>query len=292
MTRRVLIAALAFACLVAGSALTIAQAPTSTAQPPAVSGSQAPTAAPASAPAAGPTVPASTCPEMATALTTLLRNDVRLSDWAALARYREANRTVAPAAASDQRVVFMGDSITDAWQQPRFGGFFPGKPYVDRGISGQTTPQMLLRFRRDVIDLKPKAVVILAGTNDIAGNTGAMSDEDIQGNLASMSQLAHANSIKVVFASVTPVSAYHTVAPRGVPQTSARPMTRIKALNDWMKTYAAANGDTYLDYFPAMTDQDGLMRTELTEDDLHPNAKGYAIMGPLAEAAIVAALKK
>jgi lysophospholipase L1-like esterase len=186
----------------------------------------------------------------------------------------------------------MGDSITDAWQQPRFGGFFPGKPYVDRGISGQTTPQMLLRFRRDVIDLKPKAVVILAGTNDIAGNTGTMSDEDIQGNLASMSQLAHANNIKVVFASVTPVSAYHTAVPRGVPQTSARPMTRIKALNDWMKTYAAANGDTYLDYFSAMTDQDGLMRTELTEDDLHPNAKGYAIMAPLAETAIASALKK
>jgi lysophospholipase L1-like esterase len=229
---------------------------------------------------------------MATALTTLLRNDARLSDWAALARYRDANRTLAPAGATEQRVVFMGDSITDIWQQLRFGGFFPGKPYVDRGISGQTTPQMLLRFRRDVIDLKPKVVVILAGTNDIAGNTGTMSDEDIQGNLASMSQLAHANNIKVVLASVTPVSAYHTAVPRGVPQTSTRPMTRVKSLNDWMKTYAAANGDTYLDYFSAMTDQDGLMRTELTEDDLHPNAKGYAIMGPLAEAAIAAALKK
>jgi lysophospholipase L1-like esterase len=292
MTRRALIAALAFACLAAGSALTTAQAPTSTAPPPASAGSQASTAAPAPAAAAGPTVPPSTCPEMAIALTALMRNDARLSDWPALARYRELNRTLAPAAASDQRVVFMGDSITDLWQQPRFGGFFPGKPYVDRGISAQTTPQMLLRFRRDVIELKPKAVVILAGTNDIAGNTGTMSDEDIQANLASMSQLAHANNIKVILASVTPVSAYHTAVPRGVPQTSTRPMTRIKALNDWMKTYAAANGDTYLDYFSAMTDQDGLMRTELTEDDLHPNAKGYAVMAPLVETAIATALKK
>ena len=292
MTRRALIAPLAFACLVAAGAHILAQAPTSTAQPPATTGGPAPTAAPAPAQAAGPTVPPSTCPEMATALTTLLRNDARLSDWPALARYREANRTLAPAGATEQRVVFMGDSITDAWQQPRFGGFFPGKPYVDRGISGQTTPQMLLRFRRDVIELKPKVVVILAGTNDIAGNTGTMSDEDIQNNLMSMSQLAHANNIKVVFGSVTPVSAYHTAMPRGVPQTSLRPMTRIKALNDWMKKYATANGDIYLDYFSAMTDQDGLMRTELTEDDLHPNAKGYAIMAPLAEAAIAEALKK
>jgi lysophospholipase L1-like esterase len=229
---------------------------------------------------------------MATALTALLRNDARLSDWPALTRYREANRTLPPAGATEQRVVFMGDSITDSWQQPRFGGFFPGKPYVDRGISGQTTPQMLVRFRPDVIDLKPKVVVILAGTNDIAGNTGPMRDEEIQGNLASMSELARANNIKVVLSSVTPVSAYHTAASGGVPQTSRRPMTRIKAVNEWLKTYAAANGHTYLDYFSAMIDQDGFMRAELTEDDLHPNAKGYAIMAPLAESAIAEALKK
>lgn len=241
--------------------------------------------------AAPPAAPSSTCPEMATALTALMRNDARLADWPALARYREANRALKPAASGETRVVFMGDSITDAWQQPRFGGFFQSKGYVDRGISGQTTPQMLLRFRRDVIELKPKAVVILAGTNDIAGNTGPLSDEDIQGNLASMSQLAHANNIKVILASVTPVSAYHTATPRGVPQTTTRPMDRIKGLNEWMKTYAAANGDVYLDYFSAMTDDTGLMRSELTEDDLHPNAKGYAIMGPLAEAAITKALK-
>src|SRR5437773_3293377 len=221
-----------------------------------------------------------TCPEMASALTALLRNDTRLRDWPNLARYREDNRTLPSAAGQNARVVFMGDSSTDAWQQPRYGGFFPGKPYVDRGISGQTTPQMLLRFRRDVIDLQPKAVVILAGTNDIAGNTGPMTNEEIEGNLASMSELAHAHDIKVVFASVTPVSEYHV---RGIPQTTARPMERIKAVNDWLKSYAASHGDVYLDYFSGMVDDKGLMRAELTEDDLHPNAKGYAIMGPLAE---------
>jgi lysophospholipase L1-like esterase len=229
-----------------------------------------------------------TCPEMATALTTLIARDVRMRDWAEMARYRDANKTLPAPSGSEARVVFMGDSITDGWQQPRYGGFFPGKPYVDRGISGQTTPQMLVRFRRDVIDLRPKAVVILAGTNDIAGNTGPMTNEEIQGNLASMSELAHAHSIKVVFSSITPVSEYHV---RGIPQTTARPMDRIKAMNDWMKSYAASQGDVYLDYFSAMIDDKGLMRAELTEDDLHPNAKGYAVMGPLAEAAIARALK-
>ena len=236
--------------------------------------------------------PSASCPEMATALTMLMASDVRLRDWAQLNRYREANRTVQPPAPGESRVVFMGDSITDAWQQPRYGTFFSsGKPYVDRGISGQTTPQMLIRFRPDVIDLKPKAVVILAGTNDIAGNTGAMTNEEIQNNLASMSDLAHAHDIRVVFASVTPVGAYHVKSPSDVPQTTRRPMARIKALNEWMKSYAEAHKDTYLDYFSAMVDSTGMMQTELTEDDLHPNAKGYAIMGPLAEAAIARALK-
>ena len=221
----------------------------------------------------------------------LMRADARMRDWADMTRYREANRTLAAPASGEARVVFMGDSITDGWQQPRYGGFFPGKPYVDRGISGQTTPQMLLRFRRDVIDLRPKAVVILAGTNDIAGNTGPMTNEEIQGNLASMSELAHVHNIKVVMSSVTPVSEYHVANPRVAPQTTARPMERIKALNEWMKSYTAAHGDVYLDYFTAMIDDKGLMRAELTEDDLHPNAKGYAIMAPLAEAAIARAMK-
>jgi lysophospholipase L1-like esterase len=243
------------------------------------------------APAPAQASAAASCPELSTALMALMRNDVRLRDWAILARYRDANRSLAAPASSDSRVVFMGDSITDLWQQPRYGGFFPGKPYVDRGISGQTTPQMLIRFRPDVIDLKPKAVVILAGTNDIAGNTGPMTNEEIEGNLASMTELAAANRIRVVLASVTPVSAYHVASPSAVPQTTARPMARIHELNDWIKSYAAAHGAVYLDYFSAMTDSSGLMRPELTEDDLHPNAKGYAIMGPLAEAAITRALK-
>jgi lysophospholipase L1-like esterase len=232
------------------------------------------------------------CPEISRALTDVLRQDARMRDWAQLGRYRDANRQLPPASAADARVVFMGDSITDLWQQPHYGGFFPGKPYVDRGISGQTTPQMLVRFRQDVIDLKPKAVVILAGTNDIAGNTGPMTNEEIQANLASMSELAKANDIRVILASVLPVSAYH-VKPGdpAPPQTTRRPMDRIRALNDWLKSYAAANGHVYLDYLSATTDASGLLRAELSEDDLHPNAKGYAIMGPLAQAAIDQALK-
>ena len=233
------------------------------------------------------------CQELASAVQAASRNDVRLRDWPDVSRYRDANRTVAAPAAGENRVVFMGDSITDAWPQPRFGAFFPGKPYIGRGISGQTTPQMLIRFRPDVIALEPKAVVILAGTNDIAGNTGPMTDEQIAGNLASMAEIAKANGIRVVFSSILPVSEYHVrpgdTAP---PQTTRRPMARITALNAWMKEYAAANGHVYLDYFAAMTDAKGLLRAELSEDDLHPNAAGYAIMAPLAEAAIQAALKK
>jgi lysophospholipase L1-like esterase len=240
-------------------------------------------------PTTSQSAPSATCPEMATVLTTLMNNDVRRRDWAELARYREANRSLKAARSDEARVVFMGDSITDAWQQERYGGFFPGKSYVDRGISGQTTPQMLIRFRPDVLELKPKVVVILAGTNDIAANTGPMTNEEIQGNLASMSELAHAHKVRVVFASVTPVSAYHLAPPAVPPQTTRRPMERIRALNDWMKSYASEHGDVYLDYFSAMTDQSGLLRAELSEDDLHPNAKGYAIMGPLAEAAIARA---
>jgi lysophospholipase L1-like esterase len=238
-----------------------------------------------------PTLPS--CPELAAAVQAASRNDVRLRDWPDVSRYRDANRTVAAPAAGENRIVFMGDSITDAWPQPRFGAFFPGKPYIGRGISGQTTPQMLIRFRPDVVALRPKAVVILAGTNDIAGNTGPMTDEQIQGNLASMADIAKANGIRVVFSSILPVSEYHVrpgdTAP---PQTTRRPMARITALNAWMKEYAAANGHVYLDYVVAMADAKGLLRAELSEDDLHPNAAGYAIMAPLAEAAIQAALKK
>jgi lysophospholipase L1-like esterase len=221
-----------------------------------------------------------------------MRNDSRLNDWAGLGRYRDANRTLPPPATGEARVLFMGDSITDFWQQPRFGGFFPGKPYIDRGISGQTTPQMLVRFRPDVVNLSPKAVVILAGINDIAGNTGPMTNEEIEANLASMCELAQAHGIRVILASLLPVSAYHqrpdAAAP---PQTTTRPMTRITAVNEWLKSYAASHGHVYLDYFSAMVDESGVLREDLSSDDLHPNSKGYAIMMPLAQAAIERALK-
>lgn len=251
--------------------------PTTTAPATAPSTSDQPSAAP-------------TCPEMATALTRLMGRDAGLRDWAQLARYRDANHALAAPGAGEARVVFMGDSITDAWPAPRFGEFFPGKPYVGRGISGQTTPQMLIRFRPDVIALKPKAVVILAGTNDIAGNTGPMTNEEIEGNLASMAELGKANGIKVVLSSILPVSNYHT-SPDRDPQTTQRPMGRIRAVNDWMKKYAADNGHVYLDYFPATADEKGLLRAEFSADDLHPNAAGYAAMAPVAEAAIQQALK-
>jgi lysophospholipase L1-like esterase len=230
--------------------------------------------------------------ECAEAKTKLTQAQTRLNDWPQLARYRDANGKVTAPAKNEARVVFMGDSITDSWQNPRFGGFFPGKPYVDRGISGQTTPQMLVRFRPDVIALQPKVVVILAGTNDLAGNTGPMTLEGIEDNLVSMAELAKMNSIKVVFASILPVSDYEQRDGKPIIQTVRRPPEKIKALNEWMKTYAGSNKLTYLDYYSAMVDDKGFLRAELSEDGLHPNAKGYAIMAPLAEAAIARAMKR
>jgi len=226
------------------------------------------------------------CADLTTALLTVATQDARLRDWPNLERYRQANRSVTRATA-----VFMGDSITDIWQQPRFGEFFPGKEYVDRGISAQTTSQMLLRMRPDVIALKPKVVVILAGTNDIAGNTGPMSDEEIEGNLASMSELATASGIKVVLSSITPVSGYHVARPGAAPQTSLRPIARIKAINDWMRSYAGAHKHVYLDYYSKLVDSSGVLKEEFSADDLHPTAAGYAVMAPLADAAIAQALR-
>lgn len=225
--------------------------------------------------------------------TQVSRLESRLRDWPALARYREANKQLAPPAKGEQRVVFMGDSITDNWDNPGYGGFFPGRPYVNRGISGQTTPQMLLRFRPDVINLNPQVVVILAGTNDIAGNTGPMMLEDIEDNLASMAELARAHGIRVVLAALLPVSDYEkTRDGKPIIRTAQRPPAQIGMLNDWMKKYAAENGHTYLDYFSATADDKGFLKDELSEDGLHPNAKGYAVMAPLAEQSIAAALKK
>jgi len=215
----------------------------------------------------------------------LQRAHQALNDWPNLSRYREANAKTQPPAAGENRVVFMGDSITDGWGKGD-APFFPGKPYINRGISGQTTPQMLVRFRPDVIDLKPRLVVTLAGTNDIAGNTGQETLQNIEDNLRSMSELARANGIRVVIASVMPV------CDSLKPQTARRPPQQIVALNQWIKSYTEKNGFGYLDYYSAMVDSAGMLKSELTYDCLHPNGAGYAVMQPLAEQAIAEALKK
>ena len=233
--------------------------------------------------------PAQDCSELKTRLE---RAETKLNDWPALARYREDNKKVPAPAKHELRVVFMGDSITDSWDNPANGGFFPGKPYVNRGISGQTTPQMLIRFRRDVIELRPKVVVILAGTNDLAGNTGPMTLDAIQDNLTSMAELAKANGIRVVFASVLPVNDYEVRDGKPIVQTVRRPPDQILALNKWMKEFARIYQHVYLDYFAAMVDDKGFLKDELSNDGLHPNPAGYAVMAPLAEAAIATSLKR
>ena len=216
--------------------------------------------------------------------------EIHLQDWPELSRYADANAKLVAPAKDEQRVVFMGDSITDVWSNPQFGGFFPGKPYVNRGISGQTTPQMLVRFRPDVIDLQPRVVVILAGTNDIAGNTGPMTLEQTEENLASMSELAHVHGIRVVLASVMPVNDMTKADGSKLVQTINRPPEKILKLNEWIKAYASEHGYVYLDYFSAMVDDKGLLKIDLTNDGLHPQAKGYSVMAPLAEKAIEQAL--
>jgi lysophospholipase L1-like esterase len=202
-------------------------------------------------------------------------------DFGELARYRDANAALKPPAPGENRVVFFGDSITYLWHLDEY---FPGKPYINRGISGQTTPQMLIRFRQDVIELHPKVVVILAGTNDIAGNTGPMRIEDIEANYASMADLAHANNIRVVFSSVLPV---HNYTPQSQNPFAGHPPEKIITLNRWLKDYVAAHSDCiYLDYFSVMVDEKGYMKKDLADDGLHPNEAGYRIMAPLAETAI------
>jgi acyl-CoA thioesterase I len=207
-------------------------------------------------------------------------------DYGQLARYREANAGLKPPAPAENRVVFFGDSITDIWP---IAEYFPAKPYVNRGIGGQTTPQMLVRFRQDVIDLLPKVVIILAGTNDIAGNTGPMRLEEIEANYASFAELARAHDIKVIYSSVLPV---HNYTPKAQDFFAQRSPEKILALNRWLKEYcaSASNGCTYLDYFSAVVDDKGLLKKDLAEDGLHPNAAGYKIMAPMAEAAIEKAL--
>jgi lysophospholipase L1-like esterase len=233
---------------------------------------QAPQGAPASNPT--PPAPSSQTPGRGS-----------LSDIAALSRYATENARLSPPAPDERRVVFMGDSITDFWGR-RYGKFFAGQPYINRGISAQVTPQMLLRFRQDVIALQPKVVVILGGTNDIGGSLGPVAPEATRNNIMSMVDLARANHIKVVLSSLTPVCDYLS------PQTEKRPMEKLKALNDWMKEYANRNGIVYLDYWSSMLDSKGVLRKELTWDGLHPNDAGYDVMGPLAEKAINTALQQ
>jgi lysophospholipase L1-like esterase len=182
----------------------------------------------------------------------------------------------------DGRIVFYGDSITAAWAHSKY--FFPGKPYIGRGISGHTTPQMLVRFRQDVIDLHPVAVVILAGTNDIAGNQGVSTLEMIENNLQSMAELGKVAGIKVILASVTPVIDYPW-------RKGLEPAPKIQALNAWIAQYCASNHLVYLDFYSALADANGGMKPGLSKDGVHPTDQGYAIMEPLAQAAIDKALK-
>ncbi len=186
----------------------------------------------------------------------------------------------------------MGDSITDFWDHPGYGGFFPGKPYVNRGISGQTTPQMLIRFRPDVIALGPRVVVILAGTNDIAVNAGPKKLSSIEDHISSMAELARAHHIRVVLASLLPVNDYKFYHGKQLVRTIERAAAQIAALNGWLKQYAARNRHTYLDYYTAVVDDKGMLKEDLTDDGVHPNSKGYAVMTPLAEEAIRRALNK
>ncbi|MBC7400770.1 MAG: SGNH/GDSL hydrolase family protein [Mucilaginibacter sp.] len=204
-------------------------------------------------------------------------------DWPNIKKYEQANSTVAAPEKSEKRVVYMGDSIPDFWigNDPTF---FADKGYYDRGISGQTTGQMLVRFREDVINLKPAVVVILAGINDIAENNGPSKLEDVMGNIMSMAELARANKIKVVLSSVTPAAAFPW-------RQTIDPKEKVKALNEMLKAYCDKNNFIYLDYFTAMVDENRGLPTTLSKDGVHPNLEGYKIMEPLAEKAIAQALK-
>lgn len=224
----------------------------------------------------------------------------QLQDWNQLGRYHQANDELKKQPADPKRVVFMGDSITDFW---RLDQYFPGKPYVDRGISGQTTPQMLVRMYPDVIDLKPAAMIVLAGINDISRNTGPSTAEMIEENIMAMTELAQRHAIKVVLCSLLPVSDYpflkqqSGIAPTGrgpvprIKMTDSHPPADILKVNAWIKDYAARVNAVYADYFTALLDDKGWLKDALSDDGLHPNAEGYKVMAPIAAAAIEKALR-
>lgn len=261
-----LFAACAFLSMAAVQAQTVAPAPAATAAPE------------ARTPCVTPAVPQLSDWQKA-------RDKQLADDFPWLGKFRDADLALAPPAAGEDRVVFMGDSITEAWKIEGPEGSFPAKPYINRGIGGQTTPQMVLRFRQDVIGLKPKVVVILAGINDIAGNTGPETLQQIEGNFASMAELATANHIRVVLCSVLP-------AARIGWKPGLDPVPDVLALNEWIKSYAAQNGYVYVDYFTPMKDQSNGLPPALSKDGVHPTPAGYAIMAPLAEAGIEKALKQ
>jgi lysophospholipase L1-like esterase len=217
-------------------------------------------------------------------LTTSAQDDQLRTDWSNLKRYAAENKALKPVAHHEHRVVFMGNSITEGWLKTD-SSFFANKPYINRGISGQTTPQMLLRFRQDVIDLKPSVVVILAGINDIAENTGPTTLEAIYGNIVSMAQLAKANNIKVVLCSVLPAYAFPW-------RPALLPAEKVIALNRMIKAYAIKEKLPYVDYFSAMVDERKGLDKRYTNDEVHPTLAGYKVMAPLAEQAIKEVLNK
>ena len=221
----------------------------------------------------------------------------QLLDWNQLGRYHDANELLQKQSADPKRIVFFGDSITDMWP---LNQSFPGKPYVNRGISGQTTAQMLVRMYPDVIDLKPAALLILAGTNDIAQNNGPQTPVMVQENLMAITELAQKHGIKVILCSVLPISDYASrpadSSDPGAPRTKIiqsvrRPPAQILKMNEWIKSYAASVGAVYVDYFSAVVDASGMLKEPLSGDGLHPNMEGYALMAPIAEAAITKSLK-
>lgn len=209
---------------------------------------------------------------------------IQAQDWANLNEFKKENAKLSAPTENENRVVFMGNSITIGWLNT-CPEFFKGKPYINRGISGQTTPQMLVRFRQDVIALQPKVVVILAGTNDIAGNTGPSTLEMIADNIKSMAELAHAHGIKVVLSSTLPAYDYPW-------NPGLKPAEKIIALNKIMKSYSDEKGHIYLDYFSAIVDKRNGLPKKYASDEVHPTKEGYKVMEPLVETAIINALSK
>lgn len=221
---------------------------------------------------------------LATLLSTFAVNYGNAQDWPNLAQFQEANAALETPEEDEQRVVFMGNSITIGWINSR-PEFFEGKPWVNRGIGGQTTPQMLLRFRQDVIDLNPKIVILLAGTNDIAGNTGPATINMIMDNIKGMAEMAQANGIRVILSSTLPAYDYPW-------RTGLEPAPKIIALNEMIEDYCDEKGHIYLDYFSAMVDERNGLPKKYAEDEVHPTIAGYKVMEPLVEAAIAQALQE